>query len=312
MLKKSPRIAVLGTGAIGGFYGAKLAQSDASVSFIARSDYNKIAKDGLEITSKWGDFHVMPEVYPAPSAYPHQADYILVTLKVLPEVPLIEMLGPLIKADTAIVLLQNGIDIEDAIAKAYPDTPLYSAISFVCANRISPGHIHHIDYGQVVMGRYPKGSDDMGDILCTLFQKSGIPCKSVPDIRFYRWRKLVWNAAFNPLSVLSGGVTTDTILANSKSRELVAQLMAEIVTLSIADGYALPFDIIASQIHDTEKMVPYKTSMLLDFEHHRPMEIDAIIGNACKIARHYQVSTPYLDAIYALLELLNQSQIQTQ
>jgi len=305
-MKHKPNILVVGTGAVGSFYGGKLAQAGAHVSTLCRSDYNIVKDTGISVKSCWDDFSYKPEqVILKSEQYNGKADYILVTLKALPTINIPEIIRNAVSLETTIVLIQNGIDIEDQLINAFPDNTIISGLAFICVSRIDFGKIDHMDYGRLVLGLYPEGEADKVQILTDLFIKSGVPCKISPNVITDRWKKLVWNTPFNSISVLGGGVDTKTILDNSKSSQLVHDIMEEVCKTAKASGHELPISIIKKNIDDTKKMKPYKTSMLLDYEAGKKMEVEAIIGNVIKIARQNNVPTPTLDTIHALMELQN-------
>jgi 2-dehydropantoate 2-reductase len=136
-----------------------------------------------------------------------------------------------------------------------------------------------------------------------LFKKAGIECEVTSDVVTARWRKLVWNAPFNPISVLGGGVDTQVILASTEAEQLIRKTMEEVRLMAKALGHELPEDIIQHNIDGTLAMKPYKTSMLLDFEAGRPMEVEAILGNAVRAARRISLPVPHLESLYAILQL---------
>ena len=121
------------------------------------------------------------------------------------------------------------------------------------------------------------------------------------EILLERWKKLVWNGAFNPLSVVLRGKNTAEILNSDLALNLVKNIMNEICNLAKIDNCELPADVIEKNIVATKKMKPYKTSMLLDFEAGRQMEVEAILGNAIKFAQSKSITTPYLSTIYAII-----------
>lgn len=291
------KILVIGAGAIGTFYASKLWQVGCDITLWQRQQHNPI-----NIKSKLGDFIFYPQqIISDLTQYQQQADYILVATKVLPNINLPQLLLPVVSKNSKIVLIQNGINIENKIAKSFIDNEIISVIAFVCVARLANGDIDHQDNGDLIMGNYQKPNSIATNFLAELFRKANIPAKVSKNIQVDRWEKLVWNAAFNPLSVLTGGLNTAQMLANPACRNLIANIMQEVVDLSIADDCSLPAEIIAQKIAYTEKMVPYQTSMLLDFYNNRPLEIEAILGNALDFARQKAVSTPYLSTIYALL-----------
>ena len=301
-----PRILVVGTGAIGGFYGGKLAQAGATVSTLCRSDYEVVKFKGIKVASTLGDFHFTPEkVIRDLGEYGPPPDYILVGLKVLPEIDTAEIIKEVVGPETAIVLLQNGVEIEDPVAQAYPDNEIISGLAFICATRTSPGQIDHTDFGRVVIGRYPAGKSIKAEELARLFNEAGLKCEVTEDAVTARWRKLVWNAPFNPISVLGGGADTKTMMENPESLELARKVMEEVYLIAAAAGHPLPSDIVQENIDGTRAMAPYKSSMLVDFEAARPMEVEAILGNALRAAKRHGVSAPHMESLYGLLKLVD-------
>jgi len=301
-----PRILVVGTGAIGGFYGGKLAQAGASVSTLCRSDYEMVKAKGISIKSTLGDFHFTPEkVIRDLAEYGFQPDYVLVGLKVLPEISTAEIIKEVVGPDTAIVLLQNGVEIEEPVAQAFPNNEIMSGLAFICATRTSPGHIDHTDFGRLVIGRYPAGKSAKTEELAKLFNDSGLSCTVSEDVLTDRWRKLVWNAPFNPISVLAGGADTKAMVENPESLELARQVMEEVCKIAEAVGHPLPDGVVQENIEGTRRMSPYKSSMLVDFEAGRPMEVEAILGNGIRAAKRHKLAVPHMESLYGLLKLVD-------
>jgi 2-dehydropantoate 2-reductase len=301
-----PRILVVGTGAIGGFYGGKLAQAGALVSTLCRSDYEVVKAKGISVTSTLGDFHFAPEkVIRDLGKYGPPPDYILVGLKVLPEIDTAAIIKEVVGAETAIVLLQNGVEIEEPVARAFPDNEIISGLAFICATRTSPGHIDHTDFGRVVIGRYPAGKSVKAEELARLFNEAGLKCEVTEDAVTARWRKLVWNAPFNPISVLAGGADTKTMVENPESLELARQVMEEVCKIAEAVGHPLPVGVVQENIEGTRRMSPYKSSMLVDFEAGRAMEVEAILGNGIRAAKRHNLAVPHMESLYGLLKLVD-------
>jgi 2-dehydropantoate 2-reductase len=301
-----PSILVVGTGAIGGFYGGKLAQAGASVSTLCRSDYETVKSEGIRVTSTFGDFHFTPEkVIRDLKEYGSPPDYVLVGLKVLPEINTADIIKEVVGSDTAIVLLQNGAEIEEPVARAFPNNEIISGLAFICVTRTDPGHIDHVDFGRLVIGRFPAGKSDKIDLLAALFNDSGVPCTVSEDVVTDRWRKLVWNAPFNPISVLAGGADTKTMMDNPESLELARHVMEEVCKIAEAVGHPLPAGVVEENIEGTRRMSPYKSSMLVDFEAGRPMEVEAILGNGIRAAKRHNLAVPHMESLYGLLKLLD-------
>ncbi len=305
---RSPKIVVVGSGAIGSLYAGKLFQAGAHITMVCRSDYTAIKKHGITVDSPWGNFHYRPQrIITTPLRYQETPDFVLVALKVLPKIDLASLLRPLVKTGTAIVLLQNGIDIEAPVVDAFPDNELISGLAFVCVNRAAPGMINHLDYGKLTLGAYPRGITAGVSKLSHLFNQAGVPCKIAPEIRYDRWIKVMWNAAFNSLSVLTGGKDTKTMVENKHLINLIKRIMEEVRRAALTTGCRLPAALIAQHIKATKTMKPYKTSMLLDYQNGKEMEVEAIVGNIIRIGKQKKLRLPYLTTAYTLLTSLNPS-----
>lgn len=302
------RILVLGSGAIAGLYAGKLKQAGCQVDFWVRQNAFELEENGFQIQSHWGDFEYFPNlVFEEVPKNLEEYNLILNCLKCLPEIRLETILGVKIPEHIPILLLQNGIGIEDPITSLYPSNEILSGLAFVCANRLDKGKIHHLDYGELTIGSWNRTSSSFLKKIVRFFETAGVPTQSTDSIRQARWKKLMWNAPFNPISVLSGGKNTSQILNEPSSRSLVIEIMKEVQKLSEWDGAPVPVEQIDLFIEMTESMKPYKTSMLLDFESGRPMEIDAILGNALKFGERHGFKTPHIETLYALLKLKSHS-----
>ncbi|MBF0186854.1 MAG: 2-dehydropantoate 2-reductase [Magnetococcales bacterium] len=298
------QVLVVGAGAIGGFYGARLAQAGAQVSVVVRSDFDIIRREGFHFDSIDGDFTFRPEaVYGSPVECPTPPDLLIIATKALPEIDLIGLIRPVVGENTTLLLIQNGIHIEAPIAEAFPDNTLISGLAFICVNKTAPGRIRHLCFGRLAIGRYPQGNAPMTERLARLFESVNVPCSITDDVMEARWRKLVWNAPFNPISVLAGGVTTREMLSTPESISVIRAVMEEVLAIAAADGYPLEKELVQKNIDDTHAMEPYKTSMLLDYESGRTMEVEAILGNALRLADHYELKAPHLRTLHALLSL---------
>ena len=296
------KILVIGAGAIGSFYSAKLAQVGVKISLWCRSDYDFIKKNGIKIESYEGDFQFIPhKILENLDEIDDEFDYILIATKVLPSIDIPALIKNILKPKTKIILIQNGIHIEKNIAENFPNNELISAIAFIGVSRKSVGVICHQEYGKIIIGTYGKKASDAVHFLENLWKKSGIEVVVTDEILLERWKKLVWNGAFNPLSVVLRGKNTAEILNSDLALNLVKNIMNEICNLAKIDNCELLADVIEKNIVATKKMKPYKTSMLLDFEAGRQMEVEAILGNAIKFAQSKSITTPYLSTIYAII-----------
>jgi len=305
MSRERPRVLVVGAGAVGGFYGSLLARAGAQVSVVCRSDAAQIKKTGFQICSPLGNDVFHPQaVYCDAAEYPQSPDYLLLTVKVLDNLNRVALIRQAVGQHTAIVVLENGIDVESEIASAFPDNEIISALAFVCVSRTGPGEIDHQAYGDLTIGGYPQGSSAQVQALAAMFCSQGIACTVSEDVVTARWRKSVWNVPFNSASVLAGGATTRQILESSGGEAWVRAVMAEVCAIAAASGHPLPPDVVEKHLTQTYAMPPYHTSMALDYLHGRPMEVEAILGNAARRARQYGVTAPQIFGLYALMKIV--------
>ncbi|MCK5120448.1 MAG: 2-dehydropantoate 2-reductase [Methylococcales bacterium] len=296
------KVLIVGAGAIGGFYGALLAKAGADVSVVCRSDYEIVKQQGYSINSNdLGNWTFTPsQVIKSSADYKEQADYIILCSKIVPEANRIKLIQDAVSANTCIVFIQNGIDIEQELINAFPNNEIISGLAFICCNRLKPGVIQHLAYGKLTLGSL-NNKTNKTQHLSDLINQAGVESITSNNIISSRWLKCLWNAPFNPLSVLSDGLSTQEILATQEA--FIRTIMQEICNIAQACGHPLPDDSIDINIERTYTMPPYKTSMLLDYENNQPMEIEAILGNTVRAAQRVNVSCPRLDSLYALMKL---------
>jgi len=278
------RYGVIGTGALGGFYGGMLAKAGQEVHFLFRSDFEYVQKHGLRVDSILGDFH-LPQVnaYKIPADMP-QCDVILVCLKTTGNHHLPDILRPIAHPGSVVILLQNGLGLEEDLAVQLPKIMFAGGLAFICSNKIGPGHIHHLDYGKLNIASHNVTDHTVLYQVVADFQQSGIHADLLPDLRFARWQKLVWNIPFNGMTVVLN-TTTDRLMANESTRELSKELMLEVIRGANACGVQLKESLAQQMIDMTIKMKPYAPSMKLDYDHRRPMEIEYIYSKPIETAR---------------------------
>jgi 2-dehydropantoate 2-reductase len=303
-------IGIVGTGAVGGFYGARLQQAGRSVHFLLHSDYAHVRSHGLRIDSKDGDF-TLPTVRAYGSAHEMPiCDIVIVALKTCANGILPDILPPITRPGSCVVLLQNGLGAEAYVNDIVPECHILGGLSFLCSNKLGPGHIHHLDYGRIVLGCYshddkPAGKTEQMREVQSHFESAGIPVSLVGDLTQARWMKLVWNVPFNGLTVALN-TTTDHLVRHKETLELSRALMAEIVAGAAALGRTIPTAFVDKMIADTLNMAPYRPSMKLDYDLARPMEIESIYGEPLRQAKAAGVEMPRVCVLYQLLKFLEQ------
>ena len=291
---------IIGTGAIGGYYGAKLARAGKDVHFLLHSDYEQVAANGLQVDSVAGSFTL-----PAVNAYRRAADMppcdvVLVGLKTVNQHLLPTLLPPLLKPDTLVVLIQNGVGVEAAVQQMFPHVQLAAGLAFICVAKNRPGVVEHLDKGSIDIGNYScRDAARMAHLMADLAD-AGIEAREV-EYHEARWRKAVWNMPFNGLSVALRA-TTDALLADEASHGLVRALMLEVIGAARALGVeALTPELADRMIAYTLAMKPYSPSMKLDFDYHRPMEIEFLYTRPIALARQAGFDMPRLSMLEAQL-----------
>ena len=299
-------VLIVGAGAVGALFGSALARQGAQVSVVCRSDYDAVSRDGYDIHSTvFGDHRFRPaNVYRNVADCREPPDYLLLTSKVLESVDRAALIRPAVGPRTVIVLIQNGVDIEPPIAAAFPDNELLSSLAFVAVGRSAPGQVNHLSLGSLIMGRYPAGVTPAAQALAAAFEAGKVPCKLTENVIGARWQKAVWNAVFNPISILGGVLDTNAMLRTEAEVAFARSAMQEVCDVAQAAGHTQSPNLVEQMLATTRAMPAYKSSMALDYENGRPMEIEAILGNTVRAARKLGVATPNLDAIYALAKMV--------
>ncbi|MFK7737782.1 MAG: putative 2-dehydropantoate 2-reductase [Pirellulaceae bacterium] len=286
-MAKFDRIAVLGTGAVGGLYGGRLAQAGNDVHFLAKSDFAVLKSRGLQVRSPAGDFELPSlNVYDSASAIP-QADLVVVTWKTTSNDHLQSTLEPLCHAETLVLVLQNGLDSEQAAAEVVGADRVLGGCCFLCSNRVEPGVIHHLDYGAISVGEYsPQLAGRISTRLkqlAALFLAAGVNLVPIESLAEARWKKLAWNIPFNGLNVVLDS-STDKIIDDRAACQLAEDLMWEVHKAARVAGAEFEESHVSKLIEMTRKMVPYDSSMYLDFKSGRPLEVESIFGAPLRVA----------------------------
>lgn len=279
------KYAVIGTGAIGGYYGGMLAKSGNEVHFLFHSDYEYVKKEGLRIDSIDGNFEIKPvNAYHSTTDMP-RCDVVLVGLKSTNNSLLRDLLPPLLHKDTIVILIQNGLGLEADLAKDFPDLNIAGAMAFICSSKVGDGHITHMDQGNINIGSYSCKNTTLLDKVSIDFNESGVKC-SIVDLEQARWKKLLWNIPFNGMTVVLN-TTTSLLMQNSYTRQLMKDMMIEVIQAANAIGkgrFELSESIAENLLKTTTEMTPYSPSMKLDFDFHRPLEIEYIYSRPIEAA----------------------------
>ncbi len=286
-------MAVVGSGAIGLYYGGRLAAAGEDVRFLLRSDFEAISQRGLKVESVHGDFE-LPEMqaYRSPEEI-GPVDLVIVAWKATANHQLATVLPPLLHAGTQVLTLQNGLGNCEALAEIVGPERVLGGLCFVCINRISTGLVSHSAGGRVSLGEWRPDGTGRAAELERRFKAAGIQGVAVENLEKSQWEKLVWNIPFNGLSVAEGGVTTDVLLASQETEDKLRALMAEVIAAARALGLDLSDDLIDFNIDRTRPMGPYRTSSMIDFVEGREVEVAPIWEEPLRRAIGAGVAMPH-------------------
>lgn len=292
------RVAVVGSGAVGAYYGGRLAAAGADVTFLVRRDLEIWRKHGLRVRSVHGDFDVCPVATAASSEEIGPCDLVLIALKATANDAFDALLPPLVGAGTRLLTLQNGMGNDDLLAARFGAERVMGGLCFVCINRASDGVIHHLGEGNISLGNHGRPADERARAIAEAFKAAGVPARVTDDLASTQWRKLVWNIPFNGLAVALGGVDCSAILGTATGEARVRALMEEVIRAAAAFGHTMPDDLIEQQLRVTRAMGAYRPSTLIDFLDGRPIELEAIWGEPLRRARAAGIIMPELEKLH--------------
>jgi 2-dehydropantoate 2-reductase len=292
-------VAVVGAGAVGLYYGGRLAQAGEDVRFLLRADFDTISRTGLRVDSVHGDF-ILPHVRGFQSAAAiGPVDLVIVAWKATANAHLATIIPPLLHANTQVLTLQNGLGNCEALAAIVGPQRVIGGLCFVCLNRLAPGHVSHTAGGRVALGEMQPDDSGRALELARRCKAAGIPNEAVANLELAQWQKLVWNIPFNGLAVAAGGVTTDVLLACRETEAEIRMLMAEVIAAGRARGLDMSDDLISFHIERTRPMGPYRPSSMIDFLNGHEVEIEAIWEEPLRRAQQAGVPMPRLQHLLA-------------
>jgi 2-dehydropantoate 2-reductase len=299
------RIGVVGSGAIGSYYGGKLAAAGQDVHFLMRGDLAEVRRRGLHITGGDADLRI-PQINCYNSTEEiGPCDLVLIGVKTIANSVLPELVSPLLHARTLLLTLQNGLGNEEFLADHFDAERVLGGLCFICLTRTSRTTIELADVGHVSIGEFARPVSERTREIANVFEQSGLNCNIVENLALERWRKLVWNVPFNALSILAGEIDTESILRDEQLSDLTLAVMNEVIQAANLCGLPLESSTVADQIRRTQTMGPYKPSTLLDFQAGRPLEIEAIWGEPLRRAQAAGAEAPLLRMLYSLLRSID-------
>ncbi len=301
-----PKIAVIGAGAVGGYYGGMLARAGAPVVFIGRQAFVDAAKqNGLFLdTIQFQERVRIDAATEIPAA--RDAEIVLFCVKCTDNAETARELGKVVQPGAIIVSMQNGVDNAEQIHAASGLTALPAAV-YVAASVRKPGIVKHVGRGDLVLG--PKNPQT--EKVAQVFTRAGVPCKISEHLSSELWTKLVWNCALNAVSAL-GKATYGDIIANEDAKKLVEGVVYEVLAVARANGIPLPVfadpqAAIAGAYQIASQMAATRSSTAQDMMRGKKTEIDSLNGFIVRKGLQLGVPTPINHALFTLVKLAEQT-----
>jgi 2-dehydropantoate 2-reductase len=295
-------IAIVGSGALGSYYGARLALAGNDVRFLLRSDLATVRAHGIRLREKDATRHLARAVAWGRPEEIGPVDLVLVTLKTTANAALAELLPPLIGPRTAVLTLQNGLGNEEQIAALVGAERVLGGLCYIGVTREAPGEITgYYTPGSMALGEFGRPVSERVRAAETLFAGLWVKTRVVDNLAEARWQKLIWNVPYNGLAIAGGGITTDRILADPVLAAQVRPLMDEVAAAARQFGHEVSAAFIQAQIDVTPGMGAYRPSSLVDFLAGREVEVEAIWGEPLRRAQAAGLAMPRLAALYRAL-----------
>lgn len=304
LLPEKPRIAIVGSGALGCYYGARLAKAGNDVHFLVRSGRAAIVARGMRIKTPTERIQLKKVHAHASPADIGPCDLVIVALKATANDMLEKLLPPLMGEKTLVLTLQNGLGVEEPVAEVIGGEHVLGAICFIGCTRTAPGVVDCSFPGLMMLGEFGRPAQARTREVARLFERAGVKCESHDNLEEMRWRKLVWNVPFNGLAIAAGGITTDILMEDEGLKALARRLMEEIVEAAAKFGHVIPRSFLDQQFERTGKLGRYSPSSLIDFREGRSIELEEIWGEPVRRAKSVGVPVPRLEMLYWLIKRL--------
>jgi len=300
------KILIVGAGAVGGYFGAKLARAGHEVVFTARGkNLQALIERGLAVESFEGDF-VQARIRAAESASGQGPfSLVLVCVKAYDTARAIETLGSELELEASVISLQNGVESEPTIERLLGLPPMIRAVAYVGAELVAPGVVRHVSGGTILIGEPDDRRSQRLERIERLLRDAAIDVVVPPSIQRAKWQKLAWNASFNLISALSGATIGGT-LADPAARRLVEAAMREVESVAGAQGITFEPDHVRRMLRHAGRNLGFvRPSTLQDREKGKPLEHDALSGAVVRFGRRHGVPTPIHQTLDALARLVS-------
>ena len=303
---KDMKYAIIGSGAIGIYYGGLLAKAGKEVHVLLHSDYEHVKNHGLRVDSCDGSYtlpkvnaHKTTETMPV-------CDVVIVALKTTANNQLPQMLRPITADSTIVLLIQNGIGVEADLQTAMPNAQIAAGVAYICTLKPEPGRIDHMGLGRLSVASYSCRDTDRLAAMVNEMVSVGLRVKLAPSYDNMRWQKAVWNMTFNGMTVACNAPSAPSLLQDSETKCTIRAMMSEIIAAANACGASGVNEDYADQMMEmTAKMPPFASSMKFDYDHHKPMELHYLYEKPIEEAHRHGCQMPLIEGLAAKLAEMN-------
>lgn len=301
------KILVMGAGAVGAYFGARLQQAGEQVVFCARGEnLRALHQNGLEVKSYQGDFRLKVRATSDPREFaPYEL--ILFCVKSYDTEAAARSLEGCLYAGGAILTLQNGVESEARLCAIFGKDAVLGGNARVGAELVGPASLIHRTGGLIQFGELDGRDTDRVRRIAEMFHRAGILGELTMHLAAIRWEKLLWNAAFNSVTALARS-TVGAVIGDAEGAALVRALMREIVAVAQAEGMPLGAEQVEAQMARSQAHLrDVRTSTHQDSERGKPLEFEALSGAVVRAAQRHGIEVPYMETVHALMKLLDRS-----
>jgi 2-dehydropantoate 2-reductase len=301
------RVLVMGTGSVGGYFGSLLQIAGEEVTFVARGAHlEAMRQGGLRIRSARGDLHLEVKVTENPSSM-GEFDLIMIAVKSYDTEEAAQIVAGNVGRSTLILSLQNGVENDDLLANRFGWEKIIGGVAYIGASIVEPGVIEHHSAGRLAIGEYPWGAKGAAALVNEL--QRGVETVLVPDIRAQKWRKLLFNAAFNTVTALTG-ISFEEATECRDTRELALGIIAEGRKVAKTEGVHLADDVEKEILGLARSLGEAPSSILTDLRRGRRLELDALLGVITRKGNREGISTPFSQTVFALLNHMDSRSVE--
>ena len=299
------KVLIVGAGAVGSYYGAKLAKAKNDVFFIARGESLKaIKKNGITVQSVDGDFVVTPNCDSDGKSF-GVADLVVVCVKAFDTSNTFNLYANNLNQNSVILSLQNGVDNEEKISSRFGEEKVVGGVAFIGVRTLSPGVVLHTAFGHITIGELNDQKTERINAIAALFQDAGIACKVSSNIKRVLYSKMLWNIGYNAICAILEASAKE-VAQNQETIKTIRAAMKEWTAVARAAGVSLTDDMVEKNIEVTLKGGEVIPSMLHDRKMGRRMEIETINGKAVELGERFGVKTPVNQALVSLISFIEE------